>query len=223
MDEVQRIRDVYCKRKEKDNSAYSSLFSQEREREIKKAIRRDEVTFSFDKNILDVGCGKGAVLSYFLKEGIPPENLYGIDLLPERIEEAKKLYPGMSFICRNAEKLPCPDEFFDIITQSTVFTSILNLGMKKEIASEMVRVLKPNGVIIWHDYRFNNPFNPNVKAIRRREIMNLFPDCQFDFKLINLNPFIARPLARFSWRLCEALEKLSILRTHWLVAIKKRF
>ena len=75
---------------------------------------------------------------------------------------------------------------------------------------------------IANDYRFDNPFNPNVRGIGKREIMILFPDCRFDFKLINLNPIIARPLAEFSWTLCEILEKIPLLRTHWLVIIKKK-
>lgn len=222
MDEVQRIKDAYSKRKIKVNPPYSQYFSQQREREIKEAIRKSWTTSLINKRILDVGCGNGAILSYFLNDGVLPENLYGIDLLPERIGEAKRIYPGISFICGNAERLPYPDEFFDIITQSTVFTSIMDTRMKKAIAAEMVRVLKLDGTIIWHDYRFDNPFNPNVKGIGKREIEDLFQGCQFDFKLISLNPFIARPLTRFSWRLCEVLEKIPILRTHWLVSIKKK-
>lgn len=213
---------LMTKKKDKLNSAYSRLFSQQREKEIKKASRSGKFISPINKKILDVGCGNGAVLSNFSKEGVPLGNLYGIDIWPERIEKAKKLYPGMCFTCENAERLPYPDDFFDIVIQATVFTSILELQVKKRVASEMVRVLKPEGLIIWHDFRFDNPFNPNVKGIRKREIMNLFPYCQFNFKLINLNPFIARPLAGFSWSLCEALEKIPILRTHWLVTIKKQ-
>jgi ubiquinone/menaquinone biosynthesis C-methylase UbiE len=221
MDEVQRIRDVYGKRREKLGGIYSRFFSRQREREIKEAVTREGFTSLLEMKILDIGCGNGAILTYFLKEGVPQENLYGIDLSPERIEEAKRLYPGICFSCGNAEKLPYSNEFFDIITQSTVFTSILDIGMKKEIAFEMIRVLKEDGVIIWHDYRFNNPLNRDARGIGKRQIMNLFPGCAFNFKLTNLNPFIARPLSRFSLKLCEILEMASFLLTHWLVIIRK--
>ena len=223
MDEVQRIKTVYRKRRWKDASTYSCLFSQQRQREIKQALERTGFTSLGSKKILDVGCGNGAILSYFLKDGVPPENLYGIDLLSERIEEAKRLYSGVCFTCENAEKLAYPDEFFDIIAQSTMFTSILDMKMKKGIATEMLRVLKLDGVIIWHDYRFDNPFNPNVKGIGKREIRNLFTGCQFEFRLVHLNPLIGRPLAKVSLELCLVLERISILRTHWLVTIKKQF
>jgi ubiquinone/menaquinone biosynthesis C-methylase UbiE len=221
MEEAKRIEDFYRKKKEKDNPEYSLIFSWEREKAIKEAIRESGITPLSNKKILDIGCGAGAVLSYFLREEVPPENLHGVDLISERIQAAKKLYPGFNFYCTNAQKLPFEGNFFDIIIQSTVFTSILDAGMKKNIALEMIRTLKPDGVIVWHDYRINSPFNHNVRAIAKREIIRLFPGCRFSFKLINLNPVIARPLAKNSIRLYGILEKCPFLMTHWLAAIKK--
>lgn len=52
----------------------------------------------------------------------------------ERIENTKKLHPDMCFICENADRLPYPDEFFDIVIQATVFTSILEPKVKKGVA-----------------------------------------------------------------------------------------
>ena len=214
MDEVQRIKSFYRERKGKDDYIYSCHFSQERENEIKDALRKGGFISLASKNILDVGCGTGEILSYFLKEGVPKKNLYGIDLLPERIGKGKITYPDISFICGNAESLPFEDDFFDIITQSTVFTSILDYKMKQRIAAEMLRVLRMNGLIIWHDYRYNNPFNPHVKGIRKKEIMDLFPNCRFAFELINLNPIIAKLVGKFSWNMCELLRRIRFLWSH---------
>ena len=221
MNEIERIRSVYKARKVQSSSPYSLLFAQQREREIKRAIRTEGIDTRAGKKVLDIGCGSGTVLACFLRDGIAEEGLYGIDLMPERIERARGLYPRANFICCNAEKLPYADEFFDIITQATVFTSILDSKMKQQIAREMLRVLSPNGLIVWHDYRFNNPFNRHVRGIGRTEIMRLFPNCRFGFKLMNLNPLLARPLARISWDACRLLELIPILRTHWLVTVRK--
>jgi hypothetical protein len=49
--------------------------------------------------------------------------------------------------------------------QFTVFTSILDKDMKRNIAAEMLRVLKPKGVIIWYDYFVNNPKNSDVRGV----------------------------------------------------------
>jgi len=41
------------------------------------------------------------------------------------------------------------------------------MNMKKKIAGEMLRVLKPSGFILWYDYHMNNPKNPDVRGLRK--------------------------------------------------------
>ena len=53
--------------------------------------------------------------------------------------------------------------------QSTCFTSILDQEMKKSIAREVLRVLKDEGIILWYDFRYNNPKNPDVKGIEKKK------------------------------------------------------
>ena len=43
--------------------------------------------------ILDVGCGDGGSLARFIQWGFSPDNLYGIDIIRERINEAQKKIP----------------------------------------------------------------------------------------------------------------------------------
>jgi len=57
------------------------------------------------------------------------------------------LSSNIDFRCGNAEELPYEDESFDIVMQFTVFTSILDNEMKIRIAKEMLRVLKPKGIL----------------------------------------------------------------------------
>jgi len=175
-----------------------------------------------DKKILDVGCGSGGMLRRFIDYGALPENLYGIDLLPDRIEMAKKLSPHINFYLGNAAKLPFEDDFFDIVMQFTVFTSILDYSLKQKIAQEMLRVLKPDGIIIWYDYWISKPTNPDVKGVGKREIKKLFPNCKFEFHNITLAPPIARLIAPWSYLLCYLLEKMKFLNTHYLVIIRKK-
>lgn len=84
------------------------------------------------------------------------------------------LSPNIDFRCGNAEELPYEDGSFDIVMQFTVFTSILNPQMKQNIAKEMLRVLKDDGIILWYDYFVSKPTNPDVKGVGRREIERLF-------------------------------------------------
>ena len=226
--EFQRIKEVYKKRdKEGKSKLYSFLnkatlfMSQQREKLILKILNSYGIKNLSDKKVLDVGCGSGGVLRDFIKYGAMPENLYGIDLLPDRIEKAKKLSPHINFYLGSATELPFEDEFFDIVMQFTVFTSILDYSMKQKIAKEMLRVLKTDGIIIWYDYWISKPTNPDVKGVGKQEIKKLFPNCKFEFHRITLAPPIARVLVPVSWILCELLEKLKIFNTHYLAVIKK--
>jgi len=132
------------------------------------------------------------------------------------------LSPNIDFRCGNAEDLPYEDESFDIIMQFTVFTSILDNQMKKNIAKEMLKVLKPEGIILWYDYFIRKPTNPDVKGVGKREIKKFFPNCTFDFNKVTLVPPIARTIAPYSLLLCYLLEKLRFLNTHYLVVIRKK-
>ena len=126
------------------------------------------------------------------------------------------------FRCCDASKLPYPDEYFDIVMQFTVFTSILDKNMKKKIAEEMLRVLKADGFILWYDFRMNNPKNPDVKRVKKKEIYELFPNCEIYLKRITLAPPLTRLIAHHSQFVCYILEKLKIFNTYYIGVIKKR-
>jgi ubiquinone/menaquinone biosynthesis C-methylase UbiE len=193
----------------------------QREKKTLELLNKYSMNPLSDKKILDVGCGNGGPLRNFVQYGALPDNLYGIDLLEDKIEQARRLSPNIDFRCGDAEELPYEDESFDIVMQFTVFTSILDEKMKRRIASEMLRVLKPDGIILWYDYFISKPTNPDTRGVRRREIEGLFPNCTFDFSKVTLASPLARAIAPWSWLICYLLEKLSFLRTHYLGIIKK--
>jgi len=93
--------------------------------------------------------------------------------------------------------------------------------MKEQLASEMCRVLKRDGLLLWYDYHMNNPSNPDVKGVKRREIYALFPDCDIHLQRITLAPPIARRLAPLSWLLCYVLSKIPWLCSHYIGVIRK--
>jgi SAM-dependent methyltransferase len=228
MDEIYRIKEAYTKRDTLNKSRIYTYFnpsalyySQQLERYIIIYLKRNGIDDLSRKHILDVGCGIGEVLRNFIRYRARPENLNGIDLLSDRVEIAKRLSPNINFKCGDASNLPYGDESFDIVLQFTVFTSILDSQMKKEIAGEMLRVLKPDGIIFWYDFHMNNPQNPDVKGVKKKEIYELFPDCSIYLKRITLGPPIARTIAPFSFLACYFLENLRIFNTHYIGIIKK--
>jgi ubiquinone/menaquinone biosynthesis C-methylase UbiE len=225
--EEARIRAAYAKREEAD--ARYSWFSpgyqfmvQQRERRVLALLRRHGFAALESKKILEVGCGTGQWLRDFVKWGARPENVTGIDLLPQRLSRARRLCPpAVRIQCASAAQLPFSNERFDLVLQSTVFTSILDPDLRRCVASEMMRVVKPNGFILWYDYHVNNPWNRDVRGVKRREIYQLFPDCRIELKGITLLPHLARLLSPHSYLGCCLLEKLPPLCTHYLGTIRK--
>ena len=173
------------------------------------------------RNALDVGCGSGIWLAEYAQWGTELTDLCGIDLSEDRLGEAKRLLPGADLRTGDACELPWPAEFFSFVTQFTMFTSILDASVKRQIASEMLRVLKPDGTLVWYDFRYNNPCNPNVRGIEAAEIKSLFPGCAIRLKKMTLAPPIARRVVPVSWVAALILEKVPILRTHYLGVIRK--
>jgi ubiquinone/menaquinone biosynthesis C-methylase UbiE len=225
--EEARIRAVYAKRRE-DDFRYSwfspgyQFMVQQRERCVLALLRRFDCENLAAKKILEVGCGTGHWLRDFVKWGARPENVTGIDLLLDRISRARRLCPpAVRIQCASAAQLPFSSERFDLVLQSTVFTSILDPDLKRHVAAEMMRVLKRQGLIIWYDYHVNNPSNSDVRGVKRREIYQLFPECRIELERITLLPPLARILARYSYLGCYLLEKLPPFCTYYLGVIRK--
>jgi ubiquinone/menaquinone biosynthesis C-methylase UbiE len=224
--EEARIRTAYVKRH--GDLRYSwfnpgHLFMvQERERQLLAILGRHAFVPLNTKKILEVGCGTGDWLREFVKWGARPEHIVGIDLLSDRVAEAKRLCPETVEIkCGSAAALSFPDKTFDLVLQSTVFTSILDFEMKRQIASEMLRVVKEDGLILWYDYHANNPRNPDVRGVKKQEIHQLFIGHRITLRRITLAPPLARLIAPHSWLACYLLERVPLLCTHYLGVIQK--
>jgi ubiquinone/menaquinone biosynthesis C-methylase UbiE len=226
--EEARIRAVYARRQRGD--VRYSWFSpghlfivQERERQLLALLRRRGFAPLATKKILEIGCGTGYWLREFIKWGARPENIVGVELLPDRVAEARKLCPASVKIhCGSATRLAFPDATFDLILQSTVFTSVLAPDTKRQIAAEMFRVLTRDGLILWYDFHVNNPWNPHVRGVKKREIRQLFPGCGIELQRLTLVPVLARWLVPRSWLLAYLLGKIPLLCTHYLGVIRKR-
>ncbi len=226
--ELERIREVYNRRKATTPSMLYSYFNvsnlfmvQSRERALLAVLKAHQMQDLREMKILDVGCGTGGMLRSFLQYGALPSNLSGVDLLEERILEARSMNSRIDFRVGEASRLPYRENCFDVVSQFTVFTSILDAERKRLAAREMLRVVKPDGVIVWYDFHVNNPANQEVAGVKKSELFALFPGCRIVLKRITLAPPIVRLVAPYSWTLCVVLERLNLLNTHYLAGIRK--
>ena len=226
--DLDRIRQEYISRDQR--LASSDIYSpfnpsglflvQQRQQAILQLLRNADFYPLKNRSILEVGCGSGGVLLEYLSYGVAPERLHGTDLLQDRVVEAHARLPHLPLTCADGQHLPYPNETFDLVLQYTVFSSILDDDIKTKVAKEMLRVVrKTGGMIVWYDF-WLNPTNPQTRGIRPPEIRQLFPDCWFEFHRVTLAPPITRKLIRFSWLSCYLLEKMRLLNTHYLVAIR---
>lgn len=101
-----------------------------------------------DKDILDIGCGRGGGLS-LLHNKIGCKSATGVDLSPENIDFCKKTYESsISFIEGDAESLPFEDNSFDIVFN---IESAHCYPRYDRFLGEVVRVLRPGGILLFTD------------------------------------------------------------------------
>ncbi|HVM92309.1 MAG TPA: methyltransferase domain-containing protein [Terriglobales bacterium] len=225
--EIERLRQVYEDRiQSKHASRYSRanpghLYAlQEREATMAALFHSIGVDSLAGLRILDVGCGSGATLRQYLDYGASPEQLWGIDLLPVFAEKARSL--NLQVTVGSASDLPFPDCSFDLISQFTLFTSVLDPGMKRQIAHEMDRALKPGGKLLWYDFAVDNPNNPNVRGVRLAEVRSLFPGYSITSRRITLVPPLGRMLGRLGPAVYLLVSRVRFLCTHYLCLLEKQ-
>ena len=192
---------------------------------VRAAIRmlcRESLFPLHGRRIADIGCGDGTWLLEYLQWGAYAADLAGIDLMPDRISEARRRLPQCDLHLGSASELPWPDESFDLVSQLLVFMNMSDPALKRAVAGEMLRVVKSHGAILWFDLRMDNPRNPRAHGMPAAEIRALFPGCRITLRPAHLAPPLARLIAPWSWPLADALESVPALCTHYVGLIRKQ-
>jgi ubiquinone/menaquinone biosynthesis C-methylase UbiE len=101
--------------------------------------------------LLDVACGTGRFLR-FAKEAFPRLAATGCDLSEAYLEEARRHLRPYKAELRPAaaEALPFADASFDIVTSIYLFHEVPPT-VRRAIAREFARVLKPGGLLVFMD------------------------------------------------------------------------
>ena len=156
-----------------------------------------------------------------IRLGAKEENINGIDIRKNRLNDCKKRFPNSEINYMDARKLNFDENYFDIITVFTFFSSLLNENYQNEVSKELIRVLKPKGLIVFYDLRYNNPFNPNVVGITKSRLNDIFKNKLVDYDLLTLIPPLARSLGTLNYLLYKTLSYIPFLKSHYFAIIQK--
>lgn len=213
--ELDRIEQEYARR---DREVRRDTLQDHYYGQVSEAVKRT-IGDLRGRSVLDVGCGDGARLMFFREMGA--SKLAGIDLRPHACAIAQSNVSEAEVVCGSAHRLPWPDACFDVVSQFVVFTSVLDMELKQQMASEMLRVLKPAGTIFWYDFRFNNPKNASVRGVGQSEVRTLFSGCEVLLTSMILAPPLAASLVPRFARLATILERVPFLRSHYIGTIRR--
>jgi ubiquinone/menaquinone biosynthesis C-methylase UbiE len=103
--------------------------------------------------VLDVCCGTGAQVIEYRRRGIIAT---GLDIDPSMLKIAsinsiKHNLVNVSFYLADATELPFADNFFDYVSVSLALHDKSKLARYK-VVSEMMRVVRPDGALVFIDY-----------------------------------------------------------------------
>jgi ubiquinone/menaquinone biosynthesis C-methylase UbiE len=163
--------------------------------------------------LLDVGCGPGMMVSHMLNRGF---SCFGIDISEEMIKECGAKFHGIStvdLIRGTIEKLPFSDATFDVVLAMGIMEYVNDVH---SAASEMARVLKPNGILIasmlnkfspyrlWEHFIYEGAtkFKDRLKNRQKtgKPVLKLFTEKAYK-RLLSLNRFKISDVVYFDFNL----------------------
>jgi SAM-dependent methyltransferase len=227
--EIERIKNSYRRR---DGDERAQLYDplrpeiylavQEKERALIRWIRRHSLSPVKEKYVLEIGCGRGDNILQLMRLGFDPSRIVANELLPERASAARERLPAViPIFVGDAAELDLPERTFDIVMQSTVFSSILDPAFRVKLAGRIWKLVKPGGGILWYDFTYNNPRNRDVRVMPLSLIRELFPEAKIASWRLTLAPSISRRVAPIRPMLYTMLRAMPFLRTHLLCWIEK--
>jgi arsenite methyltransferase len=134
-----------------------------------------------DERVLDLGCGRGAVL-LMAAQLLPQGRAVGVDLWNasdqsgnrlevtqhnaeiEGVDERVELHTG------DMRALPFPDGSFDVVLSSLALHNIPTRVGRTEAIDEGVRVLKPGGRVVLVDFRSTHEYLERVRQLGLRKV-----------------------------------------------------
>lgn len=156
------------------------------------------------QNILELGCGSGDNYG-FLQQLFATAEFHGVDILPKSKVVPQIIYNQVDL---NHGKLPYPDQTFDAILLTHVIEHLKN---PFDVAEEIHRVLKPNGLIYVEAPNWTSLLVPSFGLWREQHgPFNFFDDHT------HVRPWTKHSLFEFLYSACHLeVERVATVR-NWL-------
>ena len=144
---------MMCQTVKKRKNTMKNQYNKEKIKEFINAIPKPADTesrktlYSFagtpaGKTMLDLGCGHGVDVKYFLDKNA---DIHGLDDAVEMINQASAFIPKSKLINATFENIPIGNEYFDIVYTHYGIYHSQNI---ETILREVHRILKPHGIFI---------------------------------------------------------------------------
>jgi SAM-dependent methyltransferase len=203
--------------------------------QLLRELRRQQVDLP-SSSVLEVGSGFGTWLHRFKEFGA--REAVGIEVLPWRADAGRERYPTIEQITGDAAQMPFDDGRFQVVTQLTCLSSVLDEDVRRRIAGEMWRVCAPGGIVLSYDMRATprairalgrlysllrggaGDSGTTTIPIARDEIASLFNRPVTSARVVTLN-FELASIAGRSHLAATLLARLPWLKTHEIVVIRK--
>lgn len=146
------------------------------------------------RRILDIGCGIGMYVEKFRRFS---DEVYGVDVDPEKVAEASRSLPNISVA--PAEALPYHDDTFDVILLHEV---IEHVDDDVRTIQEAVRCVRPGGHLVIYAPNRLYPFETHGFYFLGRyyfkllPLVNYLPDCIRDVFCPHVRIYTARRIRK---------------------------